>query len=75
MKNREYNFLKIILSFTSLKYAQLLKTRQKKRFVTTPTQCKNHTSVKRRHIQYKICDDTLAVRYSADIEPEKKSHK
>ena len=43
--------------------------------VTTLIQCKNDTSVKRRHIQYNICDDTLAVRYSADIVPEKKSHK
>ena len=71
MKNKEYNFLKNILFFTSLKYSQLLK----KRFITTLSNAKNHTSVKRRHIQYNICDDTLAVRYSADIAPKKESHK
>ena len=72
MKNKVYNFLKNILFFSSLKYAQLLKKALKKRFFTTPIQCKNHASVKRRHIQYKICDDTLTVRNIADIVPEKK---
>ena len=75
MKNKEYNFSKNFLFFTSLKYAQICSKALKKRFVTTPIECKNHTSAKRRHIQYNICDDTLAVRYSADIVPEKKSHK
>ena len=81
MKNKEYdqgwyswyNFLKNILHI--IKIYLIIKKPLKNRFVTTPIQCKNHTSVKRRHIQYKICNDTLAVSYSADIVPEKKIHK
>ena len=69
-----HEFLRILF-FTPLKYAQLLKKTLKKRLVTTPIRCKNHTSVKRRHTQYKICDDMLVVRYSAGIVPEKKSNK
>ena len=46
-----------------------------KSFVTTPIRCKNRTSVDRRQIRHKKCDDTVAIRYSLDIVPEKKSHK
>ena len=75
MKNKEHDCFKKILFFTLLKNAQLLKKALKKSFVATPIWRKDHTSVARRHIRYKICDDTLAIRYSTDIVSEKKSHK
>ena len=73
MKNKEYNFLNNILPI--IKIYSIIKKALKKRFVTTPIQCNNRTSAKRRHIQYNICVDTIAVRYSAHIVPEKKTHK
>ena len=44
-----------------------------KSFVSTPVWCKNHTSVDRSHIQYKIYGDMIAIRCSADIVLEKKN--
>ena len=43
-------------------------------FVTIPIRCKKCTSVNRRHIQYKICDNTVSAGYNADIILAKKIH-
>ena len=74
MKNKEHGFFNNILFFIAVIKCSIIKIALAKRFFTTPTRYKSYTNVDRKHIRCKICDDVIAIGYSADMILENKNH-